>query len=474
MNLKHKIDNQIFHTIGAVADKNNIECYLIGGYVRDILLNRPSKDIDIVVVGNGVDFAKALAKKLGQGTHLSVFRTYGTAQVKTGDTEIEIVGARRESYNRDSRNPIVEAGTLKDDQNRRDFTINALAICLNETRFGEFIDPFGGLQDLENCIIRTPLDPDITFSDDPLRMMRAIRFATQLGFRIKDKTLSAIYKNRSRIEIITKERITDELNKIILSPKPSIGFLLLDKIGLLEIIFPEMAAMKGIESIEGKSHKDNFIHSLKVLDNLAERSEELWLRWATLLHDIGKPATKRFENGRGWTFHNHNYIGTKVTKRVFKNLKLPLGEPLKFVQKMVLLHMRPIALSNEEVTDSAVRRLLFDAGNDLEALMMLCESDITSNNLKKVKRFEQNYNLVRQKLIELEEKDKIRNFQPPVDGVEIMETFGMTPCNLVGELKAQIKEAILDGMIANSHEEAFEYLIKIADERGIKPVKKTI
>ncbi len=471
MNLLSKIDAKIFHTIGNLADELGLECYLIGGYVRDLLLDRGSKDIDVVVVGNGVAFAESLKKRLGRGSQLAVFKTYGTAQLKYNNTEIEIVGARKESYSHNSRNPIVEQGSLEDDQNRRDFTINALAICLNSQRFGELIDPFGGLNDLETKTIRTPLDPDITFSDDPLRMMRAIRFATQLGFNIKDETLVAIWRNRDRIKIITKERISDEINKIMLSPKPSVGFYLLDKTGLLPLIFPELSAMKGIDTINGRAHKDNFVHSLQVLDNLALRSNDLWLRWATLLHDIGKPNTKRWEEGRGWTFHNHNYVGSKMVKRIFESLKLPLGEPLKFVQKMVLLHMRPIVLSEDVVTDSAVRRLLFDAGNDIDSLMMLCQSDITSNNMKKVKRFSENFELVRRKLVELEEKDRIRNFQPPVDGAEIMTTFGLPPSAIVGELKTEIKDAILDGIIPNSHNEAFDYLLKIAKVRGLEPIK---
>ena len=469
MNLADKIDSRIFRTIGDVADSEGIECYLIGGYVRDLLLCRPSKDIDVVVVGNGIRFAETLRRHLGRGVHLAVFKTYGTAQIKHRETEIEIVGARRESYRHDSRNPVVEEGTLEDDQNRRDFTINAMAICLNQERFGSLVDPFGGLADLSKHIIRTPLDADITFSDDPLRMMRAIRFSAQLGFDIKDETLVAIWRNRERIAIITKERIADELNKIMLSPKPSVGFRLLDTTGLLPLIMPELSAMKGVESVEGRAHKDNFLHSLQVLDNLAKVSDDLWLRWAALLHDIGKPKTKRWEEARGWTFHNHNYVGSKMVKRIFENLKLPLGEQMKFVQKMVLLHMRPIVLSEDIVTDSAVRRLLFDAGDDIDHLMMLCQCDITSNNLKKVKRFSENFELVRRKLVELEEKDRIRNFQPPIDGTEIMSVFGLSPCSLVGELKTQIKDAILDGIIPNSHDEAFRFLLEIAKKKGIKP-----
>lgn len=472
MNLKDKIQGEIFQTIGSLADELSLECYLIGGYVRDIFLNRPSKDIDIVVVGNGVDFAEKLRQKIGkkQAT-LSVFKTYGTAQIKTANEEIEIVGARKESYKHDSRNPIVEAGTLRDDQLRRDFTINVLAICLNSERYGEVIDPFGGIEDLEKKIIRTPCDPDITFSDDPLRMMRAIRFATQLGFRISEPTLEAILRNHKRIEIITKERITDELNKIILSKKPSIGFELLSLTGLLAIIFPELQQMRGIETKDGKAHKDNFKHSLQVLDQLAEKSDNLWLRWGTLLHDIGKPQTKRWEDGRGWTFHNHNFIGSKMVKRIFQNLRLPLGEPLRFTQKMVNLHMRPIALMEDEVTDSAVRRLLFEAGDDIEELMMLCESDITSNNRLKVRQFAENYKLVRQKLVEIEEKDRIRQFQPPISGEEIMQMFGLPPSAMVGTLKNEIKDAILDGVIPNSYPEAYEFLMKSAKDKGLTIVK---
>ncbi|MDR2685142.1 MAG: CCA tRNA nucleotidyltransferase [Prevotellaceae bacterium] len=466
-NLKNKIDDKIFQTIGQTADEMNLECYLIGGFVRDILLERKTKDIDVVVVGNGIEFARQIAKKLGNSAFLSVFKTYGTAQVKHKNIEIEVVGARKESYNRNSRNPIVEVGTLDDDQKRRDFTINALAVCLNISRFGEVLDPFNGIGDLKKKIIQTPLDPDITFSDDPLRMLRAIRFSAQLGFRIADETFEAVQRNSPRIEIITAERITDELNKIILSPKPSIGFFLLDKAGLLPLFFPELSALKGVESQNGKAHKDNFIHSLKVLDKMAERSPDLWLRWAALLHDIGKPATKRWDEKLGWTFYNHNFVGSKMLPSIFKRLKLPLGEPLRFVRQMVLLHMRPIALAEENVTDSAVRRLLFDAGNDIDALMTLCECDITSNNMEKVQRFSENFRLVRQKLMELEEKDRVRNFQPPVDGLEIMQIFNLPPSNIIGELKTQIKDAILDGIIPNEHDEALKFLLKIAAAKGL-------
>ncbi len=463
-------DDKIFTLIGETADKLGFECYIIGGYVRDLLLHRPSKDMDIVVVGSGIEMAKAVSKKIIH-SHLTVFKTYGTAQVKSRKYELEFVGARRESYHRESRNPIVEDGTLEDDQNRRDFTVNALAICLNKARFGELVDPFGGLADLDAKILRTPCDPDITFSDDPLRMMRAIRVATQLDFRIAPDTLEAITRNAQRIEIITKERILDELNKIMRADRPSIGFFLLNKTGLLPLIFPEFDALKGVEERNGRAHKDNFLHTLKVLDNLAQKSDDLWLRWAALLHDIGKPATKQWDEKQGWTFRNHNYIGSKMVPHIFKRMKLPLGEPQKFVQKMVLLHMRPIVLSEDVVTDSAVRRLLFEAGDDIDKLMMLCESDITSNNMEKVRRFSQNFKLVRRKLREIEEKDRVRNFQPPVDGAEIMQIFGLEPCALIGELKAQIKDAILDGVIPNEHDAAYRYLLEIAAERGLSPKK---
>ena len=464
------LKGEIFQLMSGVADDLGLECYLIGGYVRDLLLQRPSKDIDVVVVGSGIDMAKAVAQKLGKNTHVSIFKTYGTAQVKNRQYELEFVGARRESYQQDSRNPIVEDGTLEEDQNRRDFTINALAICLNKARFGELIDPFGGISDLEQKTLRTPLNPDITFSDDPLRMLRAIRFATQLDFRIADDTLDAITRNSQRITIITKERVLDELNKIMAAPKPSIGFRLLDKCELLPIVFPEMAALKGVEKRGNRAHKDNFDHTLKVLDNLASKSDDLWLRWSALLHDIGKPATKLWDDQQGWTFRNHNFVGSKMVPSIFKRMKLPLGDPMKFVQKMVLLHMRPIVLSESEVTDSAVRRLLFEAGDDIDALMTLCESDITSNNMEKVKRFSQNFQLVRVKLKEIEEKDRVRNFQPPVNGEEIMRLFGLEPCGVIGELKVQIKDAILDGIISNEHDAAYNLLLKLAADRGLKPV----
>ena len=454
-----------FRIISEAADELGVEAYVIGGFVRDIFLYRPSKDIDVVAVGSGIELAKAVAAKLGKKTHLSVFKNFGTAQVKSGDLEIEFVGARKESYNRDSRKPIVEDGTLEDDQNRRDFTINALALCLNKERYGELVDPFGGLDDMDNLIIRTPLDPDITFSDDPLRMMRAVRFASQLGFFIHPETFEAIERNKERISIISKERIVDELNKIVLSPKPSIGFELLDKCGLLQLIFPELCALKGAETKEGIGH------TLMVLDRLSKTTDNLWLRWSAIFHDIGKPATKRFDPRLGWTFHNHNFIGERMLPGIFRRMKLPMNEKMKYVQKMVTLHMRPIALADDEVTDSAIRRLLFDAGDDIDDLMKLCEADITSKNPEKVRRFLNNFRLVREKLAEIEEKDRVRNFQPPVSGEEIMETFALPPSQPVGVIKEAIKNAILDGVIPNEHEAAYQFMLERAAKMGLKPVK---
>jgi poly(A) polymerase len=456
-----KIENPVLKMVGETADQMGLECYVIGGWVRDLILHRPSDDIDIVVVGSGISLAEAVAKRLGKGAHLSVFKTYGTAQVKRGGMELEFVGARKESYTRDSRNPMVEDGTLQEDQNRRDFTINAMAICLNKARYGELLDPFDGISDLERCVIKTPLNPDITFSDDPLRMMRAIRFATQLGFFLDGETFDAIARNKERIGIITRERIAEELNKIMMSRRPSEGWLLLDKTGLLPLIFPELAALKGIEVKEGRGHKDVFLHTLKVLDNIAQTSDNLWLRWAALLHDIGKPKSKAWDPQAGWTFRNHNYLGAKMVPKIFTKMKMPLNEKMEYVKKMVDLHMRPINLIEDTVTDSAVRRLLFEAGDDIDDLMLLCDADITSRNEEKKARFHRNYQLVREKMVELEERDRIRNFQPPVDGLEIMEMFHLEPCSLVGELKSAIKDAILDGIIPNDHEAAKAFVLEL-------------
>ena len=467
------LKDPIFKVISEVADKSNLETYVIGGFVRDLILERPSPDIDIVTIGSGIELAQKVAKSLKPSPAVSVFKNFGTAMLKHGELEIEFVGARRESYQRESRNPIVEDGTLEDDQNRRDFTINAMAICLNSDRFGELVDPFGGTTDIERKIIRTPLDPDITFSDDPLRMMRAIRFSTQLGFMIDETTLNAISRNRERIKIVSKERIVTELEKIIMSKKPSVGFKLLDKTGLLELIFPELFRLKGQTEVKGIGHKDNFYHTLEVLDRLAPNSQNLWLRWSALLHDIAKPATKKFSDKQGWTFHGHNFIGAKMVPGIFKRMKLPLNEKMKFVEKMVQLHMRPIVLSEEEVTDSAVRRLLFEAGDDIDELMTLCEADITSKNQEKVVRYMNNFKLVREKLKDLEERDHVRNFQPPVSGEIIMDIFGITPCREVGAIKDAIKDAILDGEIRNDYEEAYQFMLRKGEELGLTARKST-
>lgn len=515
-----------FQKLTQTVDALGLEAYIVGGYVRDFILKRPSKDVDVVVVGSGIEVAQAFSKALGKGATCSVFRNFGTAQVKwrhwenvdgkrvQQEEEIEFVGARKESYSHDSRKPIVEDGTLDDDQRRRDFTINALAICLNQSRLGELVDPFDGLVDLEEGIIATPLDPDITFSDDPLRMMRCVRFATQLNFQIEEETFKALSRNKERIKIISAERIIDELNKIMLAPHPSKGFIDLHRCGLLEIILPELVALDIVEERNGRKHKNNFYHTLEVLENLVERQrlaeenrlsrlsqqvignssqqnaetssereveeeeipaartkdEILFHRWAALLHDIGKPKSKRWDNKIGWTFHNHNYLGMRMVKPMFRRLKLPLDERMKYVEKLVDLHMRPINIADEEVTDSAVRRLLFDAGNDIDDLMMLCEADITSKNERRKQNFYANYQLVRQKLIDLEEKDRIRNFQPPVDGKEIMRIFDLQPCQEIGALKSALKDAILDGVVPNEHEAALEFILKRAAKMGLTPI----
>jgi poly(A) polymerase len=469
--MRKYLKHPIFNVIAEIAASENLEVYVIGGYVRDAIINRESHDIDIAIVGNGIQFAKLVAKKLGEDTGVTIFKNFGTAMLKFKDYDIEFVGARKESYRRNSRKPIVEDGTLKDDQERRDFTINAMAINLGKDHYGELIDPFGGMEDIKNKIIRTPSDPDKTFSDDPLRMIRAIRFATQLGFIIEEQTSLSIIRNKERIGIVSKERIVDELYKIILTHKPSTGFYLLEETGLLKLIFPELSQLKGTEIKHGRAHKDNFVHSLKVLDNISKKTDNLWLRWAALLHDIAKPLTKKFYPQQGWTFHGHEFLSAKMVPDIFRSMKLPLNEKMKYVQKMVALHMRPIILAQEEVTDSAVRRMLFDAGDDTDDLMILCEADITSGNPYTVKKYLSNFELVRQKLKDIEERDVIRNFQPPISGDDIVRIFGISPCKEVGIIKNAIKDAILDGIIPNDYDATYQYMLSKALELGFKPVQ---
>lgn len=470
--MKQHLNNPLFKKLSRLADECEADTYVIGGFVRDIFLKRPSKDIDILVIGNGIQFAEKAAAELK--TNVSIFKSFGTAMLRYKDLEVEFVGARKESYRSDSRKPIVENGTLEDDQQRRDFTINAMAISLNTVSYGELVDPFNGITDLNDRIIRTPLDPMETFSDDPLRMMRAIRFASQLGFNIEERAIEAIKSSKERISIVSKERITDELNKIILSPKPSVGFNYMFDTGLLHLIFPQMTELFGVEYINGKGHKDNFYHTLEVLDNICETSDDLWLRWAAILHDIAKPATKRFDPNHGWTFHGHEDRGARMVPKIFAQLKLPLNEKMKFVQKLVQLHLRPIVIAQDTVTDSAVRRLLFDAGEDIEALMLLCHADVTTKNEYKKKKYRSNFELVKQKLKDVEERDQIRNWQPPVSGLDIMETFGIKAGREVGIIKNQIREAILEGEIKNSREDGLAYMIARGKELGLSPISTSI
>ncbi|MFO7924977.1 MAG: HD domain-containing protein [Bacteroidales bacterium] len=467
--MKKYLKNPVLRLISKVAFDNDTELYVVGGYVRDMIMNRPSSDLDIVVAGSGIEFARKLALAIGGNTRVSIFKNFGTAMLHYKDLEIEFVGARKESYRKNSRKPIVENGSIEDDQKRRDFTINTLALGLGRKNYGQLLDPFDGTKDINNKIIRTPLDPVTTFSDDPLRMMRAIRFAAQLNFKIEPATLTAIKESRERIKIVSQERITEEINKIILADKPSTGFSLMDKTGLLEILLPEIHAMKGVDKMKGKLHKDNFHHTIRVLDNLSVRSSDLWLRWAALLHDVGKPLTKRYSEESGWTFHGHEHIGAKMIPGIFRRLKLPLNEKMKYVKKIVQLHLRPISLSGEDITDSAVRRLLYEAGDQTDDLMALCEADITSKNRETFRRHMNNFKIVRRKLQEIEAKDAIRNFQPPVKGDEIMETFGLPQGKEVGVIKKAIKDAILDGVISNDKQQALRFMLEKAKEMGIEP-----